>query len=199
MIQEKTLRRATVIEGVMTILAAVVMFIPFTNAAADSTPAPSSSAAAPVPTALSAALFTETTKAPSDQAWAAAPDLTGIRMGNEALHHRCAVRRVAEWVRIQCGNLSTTRADLVAGEKRDLTFFQTGESSAWLKEAHIGAQFSMRPGDRRLIQFISPDLWWSVWQGDEGKMASGIVTVGAMFGIMVQVDWSGPEPVIAIY
>jgi hypothetical protein len=122
-----------------------------------------------------------------------------VRMGRDAHEHKCSVTHVAEWVRIQCDRLGTGRADLVAGDKRDLKFFTTKEGLSWHGE-NVVAQFSMRPGDRRVIQWIAPDLWWSVWQGDEGKMAGGFQTIGPLFGIVAQIDWaSGPEPIISIH
>lgn len=192
------LRCATVLGGFLWILVAVFLFIPFAGAA-DTTPTTSSSTATPPPSTLSAALFSGTTAAPPDDAWKTAPELKGIRMGRGAHRHSCVVKQIAEWVSIACSDLPTARVDLIAGEKRDLKFFNTGERASFFGSS-AGAQFSMHPGDRRVIQWTSPDLWWSVWQGDEGKMASGIMPIGSLFGLMVQVDWaSGPEPVIAIY
>ena len=65
---------------------------------------------------------------------------------------------------------------------------------------NIVAQFSMRPGDRRIIQWLSQDLWWWTWLGDEGLMASGIQSVGPMYGLVAQIDWaSGPEPILSLH
>jgi len=192
-------RRTTIVKKIGAIFIAGIFCIPFVGAAADPTPATSSSAVVPEESTLSAALFSGTTPAPPESAWKSASDLKGVRMGTDARNHRCSVKYIAEWVRIQCDNLSTARADLIAGEKRDLKFVNM-DTGFTIEGNNVAAQFSMRPGDRRVIQWVSPDLWWSVWQGDEGKMASGIESIGSVFGLMAQVDWaSGPEPTISIY
>lgn len=195
------LRRTMVLGGILSLLGAVFLATPLPNAAADPTPATSSSASAPAPApaVMSAALFAGTTKAPSEDAWNTAAELTGVRMGKEAIRHSCQVKHIAQWVRIHCHDLSVVRADLIAGEKRDLQLIKSKGRYSFDGE-NVDAQFSMHAGDRRVIQWTAPDLWWSVWQGDEGKMASGIVSIGQLFGLMVQVDWaSGAEPIIAIY
>ena len=197
--QNTMLRRTMVLGGILSLPVIVFLSAPLPDAAADPAPAASSSASTPAPAVMSAALFAGTTKAPSEGAWKTAAELTGVRMGKEAIRHSCQVKHIAEWVRIHCDNLSTGRADLVAGEKRDLQFIKSDDRYITNGDS-VDAQFSMHAGDRRVIQWTAPDLWWSVWQGDEGKMASGIVAIGVLFGLMVQVDWaSGTEPTIAIY
>lgn len=196
--QHKNPRRAAFVKGILLVPVAIVLFIPFVGAAADPAPATSSSASAPPKSPLSAALFAGTSKAPAAEAWIRAARVTGVRMGGEALRHDCYVEHVADWVRIECNNLGAGRADLLGGEKRDLTLFK-GRVSSFDGE-DIVAQFSMRPGDRRVIQWVSQDLWWWTWQGDEGLMASGIQSIGPMYGLVAQIDWaSGPEPIISIH
>jgi len=200
--QNNTPRRAAFVKGFLLISVAIVLSVPFVGAAADPTPAPatSSSASGPPKAPLSAALFAGTSKAPSDDAWKNAERITGVRMGNEAGRHGCYVKHVAEWVRIQCDSLGTSRADLAAGEKRDLTLFKVPDVGYTSGGENVVAQFSMHPGDRRVIQWIAQDLWWWTWDGDEGRMASGIQSMGAMYGLVAQIDWaSGPEPIMTIY
>ena len=167
--------------------------------ASSSAPAPSGSAsAAPRSDALSAAALSGSTKAPPDQAWKDAVAVTGIRMGADADHHGCRVTHIAEWVRVSCGEMNAARVDLLAGEKRDLTIIGSPSGS---HGEDMSAQFSMRPGDRRILQWIMSDLWSQVWPGDNGEwMSGGSENRGPMLGVSVQVDWaSGPEPIIAIY
>jgi hypothetical protein len=192
-------RRTIIIKKVAAAFFAGIFCIPFVGAAADPTPEASSNAAGPEESTLSAALFSGTTTTPPESAWKSASDLKGVRMGTDARNHHCSVKYIAEWVRIQCDNLSTVRADLIAGEKRDLKFFKV-DAGISIEGDNVVAQFSMRPGDRRVIQWTSPDLWWFVWQGDEGKMASGIESIGPVFGLMAQIDWAtSSEPTISIY
>lgn len=188
-------RRNNMVRKTISLFVAGLFCIPFVGAAADS----NSTAAMPSTSNAAASPFAGKTSEPAAAAWKSATIVEGVRMGTGAHKHAYTVRHVAEWVRIQCNDLSTARADLVAGKKRDLKFFKVDEGSS-IEGDHVVAQFSLRPGDRRVIQWTSPDLWWSVWQGDEGKMASGIQPIGAVFGVMAQIDWSsGSEPIISIY
>ena len=198
----QTPRRAAFVTAIPLVFVAIVLFVPFVGAAADPTPTPStsSSAAGPAKAPLSAALFAGTSKAPSGDAWKNAERITGVRMGREASGHGCYVTHIGEWVRVQCDKLGTSRADLVAGEKRDLTLINAAKVEYVTDGDNVVAQFSMRPGDRRVIQWIVQDLWWWTWHGDEGLMASGIQSVGATYGVVAQIDWvSGPEPIMTIY
>lgn len=176
-------------------LTALFVSLPFLGASA--APPPSASAsAAPPPEVMSAALFSGTSSAPSAAAWKTARPLEGVRVGRDAARHKCVITHVAEWIRVTCPN--TGRADLVAGEKRDLTLTLGDEPVADMYGDAMTAQFSMRPGDRRVIQWIEPDLWWSVW--DHGAMASGFMVTGAMSGAVLQVAWAaGSEPVLSMY
>jgi hypothetical protein len=196
--QMKEPRRAAFIKAIPLVLVAIVLFMPFVGAAADPAPATSSSASAPPTSPLSAAIFAGTSPAPSAEAWKTAAIVTGVRIGGEARRHECYVKHVADWVRIECNNLGAGRADLLAGEKRDLTLFKGSVRS--FDGEDIVAQFSMRPGDRRVIQWTSQDFWWWTWNGDEGLMASGIQSIGPMYGLVAQIDWaSGPEPIISLH
>lgn len=185
--------------------AALSLATPLYRASADPYPSPSpsgsaSASAAPASVPVSAAAFAGQSAVPSEEAWRSAEVLTGVRMGREARDHQCSVTHVSEWVRIHCADLSTGRVDLLAGEARDVTFFPENVHRYSNFGEDMGVQFSMRPGDRRVIQWAAADVWWSVWQGDEGKMASGMQVMGPMFGMVAQIDWaSGPEPVIVIY
>jgi hypothetical protein len=192
-------RRPKIVKGIAAILPMFLFCLPFIGNAADPTPATSSSASAPTESILSAALFSGTSPAPTEDAWRSATEIKGVRIGYEARRRLCTVKHVAEWVRIQCTDLNATRVDLVAGEKRDLKFIKT-ESGYSMYGENVAVQFSMRPGDRRVLHWIMPDVWWYVWDGDEGKMASGFQPMGPMFGLMVQIDWaSGSEPIISVY
>jgi hypothetical protein len=177
---------------------ALFLSLPFLGASADPLPSPSGSAVAPLASVLSAALFEGTSKAPTEEAWRSAAPLSGVRMGRDAQRHECFVKRIAEWIRIGCAKQTTGRVDLLAGEKRDLTILLDKEEGFFGNK--MVAQFSMHPGDRRVIQWIEPDLWWSTWTSDGQKWASGFQVTGPMFGMVMQVDWSaGPEPVISIF
>ncbi len=161
--------------------------------------APAASASASPPAApLSAALFEGTSSPPAEAAWKDAAEISGVRMGDEARRRGCTVTHVASWVRVGCKALMAARVDLLAGEKRDFSILRTGEG--YQGEA-MTAQFSMRPGDRRIIQWIAPDLWEDVWPGDNGDwMTDGARPIGPMYGMAVQVDWaSGSEPLISMF
>lgn len=184
----------------------VALSVPLLVASADPTPADSaapaasaSASAAPKKDPLSAAIFAGETKAPSEEAWKKeAVALEGVRMGADAERHHCVVKHIAEWVRIECPEMDTARVDILAGEKRD--FSVIGSKDGWNGE-NMQVQFSMRPGDRRIIQWVMSDLWSEVWPGDYGEWMSGIPnSVGPMLGISMQVDWaSGAEPMISVY
>jgi len=183
----------------------VVLSTSFHMASADSTPSapsaplPSGSASVPPPRdPLSAALFTGTSKAPPEQAWKNATLISGIRIGADAARHSCHVKHIAEWVRVDCDDMRAARVDILAGEKRDFTVL--GSSDGFHGE-NMTAQFSMRPGDRRIIQWIMSDTWSFVWLGENGDwLSGGSESRGAMLGVVVQVDWaSGPEPIISIF
>lgn len=184
----------------------VFLSIPLLVASAQSTPsepssaAPSAggSAAAPPKDPISATLFSGTTKAPSEDAWKNAVEITGIRIGADAARHGCYAKHIGEWVRIDCAEMRAGRVDLLAGEKRDFTII--GSKDGWDGE-RMQAQFSMHSGDRRIIQWLMPDLWSQVWPGDNGEwMSGGSESRGPMLGASVQVDWaSGPEPMISIF
>ena len=187
------------------LFAFVFLSVPLLVASADSTSSDSSSAAAsasasvaPRQDALSAAIFAVTTNAPPESAWKDAVKVSGIRMGADAERHECSVRHIGEWVRIECPEMDAGRVDILAGEKRD--FSVIGGKQGWHGE-NMTAQFSMHPGDRRIIQWIMPDLWSEVWGGDNGEwMSGGPKNQGPMLGVSVQVDWaSGPEPMISVF
>jgi hypothetical protein len=186
----------------------VALSVPLLVASADPSPADSASPAAsasasakagPRKDPISAAIFAGTTKAPSEEAWKKdAVAVDGVRMSADAERHRCYVKHIAEWVRIECPEMDTARVDILAGEKRD--FSVIGSSEGWNGE-NMQVQFSMRPGDRRVIQWVMADLWSEVWPGDNGEWMSGIPnSLGPMLGASVQVDWaSGSEPMIWVY
>ena len=183
----------------------VFLAIPFLPASAESEE-PASSAAAPSGSAsvapphdrVSAALFSGTTTAPPDNAWKKAVKLEGIRIGADADRHDCFMVHIAEWVRVVCGKMSSARVDILAGEKRD--FRVIGSPEGYHGE-DMRAQFSMRKGDRRIIQWIMVDTWSEVWPSGNGEwMSGGAQSRGPMLGVTVQVDWaSGPEPMISIF
>lgn len=180
-------------------LTTALLLLPLLGASTDPPPAPSgsASAAAPQSVPLTAALFAGQTKAPPEEAWKSAPVLSGIRRGRQ---HNCQAKHVAEWVRIRCDGLTTARVDLLAGEKRDLTILEDQDKEGRYMGENMGVQFSMRPGDRRVIQWAEADLWSEVWRGDDGWMSGGARSIGGMLGMVLQVDWaSGPEPVISMY
>jgi hypothetical protein len=119
-----------------------------------------------------------------------------VRQGRWAKDNDCFISHVREWVRVSCARLSGARVDLLSGEARDLQI-SVGESR-WPFGDDMTVQFSMRPGDRRVIQWIEPDTWISVW--GHGTMSSGHQLQGPMYGMVVQVDWaSGPEPTLTMY
>lgn len=187
------------------LFAFVFLSVPLLVAAADPTPADltspaasSSASAAPKEDALSNAIFAGSTKAPPESAWKDAVKISGIRIGADAQRHGCYVRHIAEWVRIECPLMDAGRVDILAGEKRDFTII--GAKDGWHGE-NMQVQFSMHQGDRRIIQWIMPDLWSEVWGGDNGEwMSGGPMNQGPMLGVSVQVDWaSGPEPMISIF
>jgi len=168
-------------------------------AADSSSPAASSSAsAAPKQDPLSAAIFAGSSKAPPESAWKDAVKISGVRIGADAERHKCYASHIAEWVRIECPEMNAGRVDLLAGEKRDFTIIAAKDG--WHGE-NMQVQFSMRPGDRRIIQWIMPDLWSEVWGGDNGEwLSGGSMNQGPMLGVAVQVDWaSGTEPMISIF
>lgn len=179
----------------------LVLLCSFPLLGASSGPTPSSSAGAtpflPVEV-VSAAVFAGTSGAPAQEAWQTATKLFGVRMGRGAIDNRCVVEHVKEWVRVRCDALSTARVDLVSGEKRDLSIVIEPKRERLFGDA-MDAVFSMHPGDRRIIQWLAADDWAEVWHGDEGLMASGARVIGPMFGVALQVDWSGPEPKISLF
>lgn len=174
---------------------------PFLSASAEPAPSSSGSASAPEPPAdpISAAAFAGNSKAPPDEAWKTARPLSGVRIGRDAKDNKCVVKHVAEWVRVSCAGLDSGRVDLIAGEARDLSILvATTKEPSVLFGDDMQVQFSMRPGDRRIIQWLETDVWWEVWGG--GTMASGLRVIGPMFGVMLQVDWTeGSEPTIALF
>lgn len=183
----------------------VFLSLPFLMALSDPAPSeppaplPSGSASASPPRdVLSAALFSGTSKAPPEEAWKNATLISGIRIGADAVRHSCDVRHIAEWVRVECDDMRAARVDILAGEKRDFTVI--GSPDGYHGEK-MSAQFSMRPGDRRIIQWIMSDTWSEVWPGDNGEwMSGGPQSRGPMLGVAVQVDWaSGPEPILSIF
>jgi hypothetical protein len=181
----------------------VFLSIPFLVASADSassSPGPSASASvAPPKHPISASIFAGTSKAPAEEAWKDAVEVTGIRMGADAERHSCRVKHIGEWVRIECNDMRAARVDILAGEKRDFTVI--GSSEGWHGE-NMKAQFSMHSGDRRIIQWIMSDTWSTVWPGDNpGEwMSGGPENQGPMLGVAVQVDWAaGPDPIISIF
>jgi hypothetical protein len=183
----------------------VFLATPFLPASADSGQ-PASSAAAPPGSAspappqdpVSAALFSGTTTAPPDSAWKTAVKLKGVRIGADASQHGCYMVHIAEWVRVVCGEMRSARVDILAGEKRD--FRVIGSKEGYHGE-DMQAQFSIRQGDRRIIQWSMSDTWAEIWPGENGEwMSSGGQSRGPMLGVTVQVDWaSGPEPMISIF
>ena len=183
--------------GRIALSVAVLAMAPFLGGPA--APPPSGSAAAPpAPDPLSAALFAGSSSAPPEEAWTSATPIAGVRMGADARRNACWVRHIAEWVRVGCDDLRAARVDLLAGEKRDLSIL--GSKEGYQGES-MTAQFSMRPGDRRILQWIVADLWETVWQGENGEWASDAPTPnGPMFGMAVQVDWaSGSEPTLSMF
>ena len=107
-------------------------------------------------------------------------------------------RYIAEWIRVECHAMRAARVDILAGEKRDFTVI--GSPDGYHGE-DMTAQFSMRPGDRRIIQWIMSDTWSDIWRGENGEwFTGGSHYQGPMLGVAVQVDWaSGPEPIISIF
>lgn len=184
----------------------VFLSIPLLVASAESPPeatgaaasASGSASAAPRKDALSAAIFAGTSKAPADNAWKEAVEITGLRIGADAERHKCYAKHIGEWVRIECPEMDAGRVDILAGEKRDFTVI--GASEGYQGE-NMQVQFSMHKGDRRIIQWTMPDLWSEVWPGDNGEwMSGGSNSQGPMLGVALQVDWaSGPEPIISIF
>jgi hypothetical protein len=190
-----TMRRSVRIALATLVLASA----PFLGASADPDPLTCTSASAsPAPPTLTAALFAGTSSAPSEDAWRSAAPIPGVRMGEGARAQGCRAWHVAEWVRIGCGGLEAVRIDLLAGEKRDLTLLGSKDGS---QGEEMTAQFSMRPGDRRILQWIAPDLWEEVWPGDNGDwMTGGAHAIGPMYGVSLQVDWaSGSDPIISMF
>jgi len=170
---------------------------PSPEASASASAASASASGGPRKDQLSAAIFSGTSKAPPESAWKEAVVVTGIRMGADAEKHACRVTHINEWVRIECTEMSSARVDILAGEKRDFTVI--GDSSGYHGE-NMKAQFSMRAGDRRIVQWIMADTWSFVWMGDEGWASGGGENQGPMLGVSVQVDWAtGPEPMISIF
>jgi hypothetical protein len=179
--------------------AALLASAPFFGAIADPTPSPSGSADAGPPAApLSAALFTGTTAAPSEEAWKSAEAISGVRMGDEAKRNDCKVTHVAEWVRVRCERLQAVRIDVLAGEKRDFSVLPGGND---YRGDRLLMQFSMRRGDRRVIQGTAADLWQDIWPGEGGEWFSGgSQPQGPMYGVAVQVDWASvDEPMISVF
>jgi hypothetical protein len=183
----------------------VFLALPFLPASADpgqpasSAAAPSGSASsAPPPDPVTAALFSGTTAAPPDDAWKKAVKLGGVRLGVDASRHGCYMVHIAEWVRVVCSEMSSARVDILAGEKRDFKVIGSSEGD---HGEDMRAQFSIRQGDRRIIQWIMSDTWSQIWPGDYGEwMSGGAQSQGPMLGVTVQVDWaSGPEPMISIF
>jgi hypothetical protein len=187
------------------LLAAIVLSLPLLGGSADPAPSPSGSAAAepekPAAVPLSAALFAEPpTAAPPEEAWQTARAISGIRMGRDARKHGCSVKHVGAWVRVGCDALDTGRIDLLTGETRDLSFRVDKDAKGYLDGDSMFVQFSMRAGDRRIVQWASPDMWVWVWRDGPDLMASGAQPVGGMLGVVLQVDWaSGTEPVITLH
>lgn len=182
-------------------LSGLVVLLSLPLLGASPPPATSSSTGAPTPPPvdmMSASVFVGTSPVPTPEAWKTAKMLSGVRMGRGAIDNGCVVEHVLEWVRVRCERLTTGRMDLVAGEKRDFSIVATGYVD-WKLGENMSAVFSMRPGDRRVVQWLEPDEWEEVWWGDEGLMASGVRVVGPMFGAALQVDWSGAEPKMSLF
>jgi hypothetical protein len=180
----------------------LVVLCSFPLLGASSGPTPSSSAdAGPAPQVdvISAAVFAGTSSAPTPEVWRTATKLSGVRMGRGAIGEGCVVEHVKEWVRVRCQNLVTARVDLVSGEPRDLSIVAEADQPQQYGDL-MDAVFSMHPGDRRIVQWLVRDTWMDVWHGDgDGLLTGGDMVIGPMFGVALQVDWSGPEPKISLF
>jgi hypothetical protein len=187
--------------GARLALSGLVVLLSLPLLGASPAPTASSSAGAPTPPpvdVMSAAVLAGTSSAPTPEAWKTARKLSGVRMGRGAIDNGCVVEHVQEWVRVRCEKLNTGRVDLVSGEKRDFSIAAAEHSTGMFGE-DMQPVFSMHPGDRRIVQWLEPDMWEEVWWGDEGLMASGARVIGPMFGAALQVDWSGPEPKMSLF
>jgi hypothetical protein len=106
--------------------------------------------AAPVPT--------EPTKAPTNDAWASAPEADDVRVTDPG----CTAKRIHEWVRVECKEV--TGFERVTGPLDDASFGCFNEvpqvgSFRFCDRAWV--VFPLRRGQRRAFQSFRPTKWSS--------------------------------------
>lgn len=123
-------------------------------AASASAPSPSGSAAVkkpPLPALADDPPSEEKSKAPTRAEWTGATELRAAR----STESRCAVRRLREWVRIQCTSVGGNGFSVVSGDRAGIEYGRIGEEGfdgSWLV-------FPLRRNDRRMIQLHG----WTKW------------------------------------
>ena len=87
--------------------------------------------------------------------WAQAAEVEPTRRGPRAA--KCHVWRVREWVRVSCPDLVTSSIAMLGGTNQGMAFWIDPAKEGKDGKLPAGGEvlFPVRPGDRRVVQFLS--------------------------------------------
>ncbi len=121
------------------------------TATGTATGSPDKPAPAPLPAISSVSWPEETSKPPSLEEWKTAEELSA-RGGGAS---KCRIRRVREWVRVRCLESETIEIEQVAGPQVHTLGVEV-PPNAYANIGSGGTVFSVRRGDRRVMQWLTP-------------------------------------------
>jgi hypothetical protein len=154
-------RAVWTVGGMAAALAVAVAFAPAmaderASAAVPASAAPSAAAATPAgPDFAEAPFLAEKSKKPTAEEWKGAPEVQPTRRGPRGA--KCHVWRVREWVRVSCPDLVTASVAMLGGTTEGMAFWidPVREGQDGKLPAGGEVMFPVRPGDRRVVQFLS--------------------------------------------
>jgi hypothetical protein len=121
------------------------------TATVTATGSPDKPAPAPLPAVASVSWPEETSKPPSLDEWKTAEELSARGGGAST----CRIRRVREWVRVRCLEGETIEIEQVAGPQVHTLGVEV-PPNAYANIGSGGTVFSVRRGDRRVVQWLTP-------------------------------------------
>ncbi len=97
----------------------------------------------------------EESKKPTAEEWKTAPEVEPTRRGPRGA--KCHVWRVREWVRVSCPDLVTSSVAMLGGNVHGMAFWIDPVREGQDGKLPAGGEvlFPVRPGDRRVVQFLS--------------------------------------------
>lgn len=148
-------RAGWILGGTAAVLAIGVALAPALAEEPAASAAPSPPAATSEPDFAEAPFPDEKSKKPTAEEWKAAPEVQPTRRGPRGA--KCHVWRVREWVRVSCPDLVTASIAMLGGTTEGMAFWidPVREGQDGKLPAGGEVMFPVRPGDRRVVQFLS--------------------------------------------